>query len=200
MREGVVRAPVEGLGAREGVERGRVIRAADESVVELRDVRLVVPGRSMPLRGEEVLPRRRLVRLAARAAHREHRRIGLDGARMAPHLRIAYEHDGPGRRVERLVVERKGRMTREDEVDLLVPERLLGVLLYDVVAGIRRDVGVDPERADVERSTNRSPKQRVVDDGDRVDLVESNALPARTHRRGIYPEVASTEYGRAKTR
>src|SRR5439155_2761149 len=52
-------------------------------------------------------------------------------------------------------VEREGRMARENDVHLLVAERLLGVLLHDVVSVIRGDIGIDSEGADVERSPHR---------------------------------------------
>jgi hypothetical protein len=73
-------------------------------------------------------------------------------------------------------------VTREDDVDFLVLEALLRVLLDDVLARFGGDVGIDPEGADVERAPDRAPEQRPADDGDRLDLVELDALPALAHR------------------
>jgi hypothetical protein len=95
--------------------------------------------------------------------------------------RIADEQDRSGRRLERFVVQRERGAPREHDVDLLVPERLLGVLLHDLVTRIRREVGVHAERADVERPAQGPPEKRAVDDGDRLDLVDADALPGVGH-------------------
>ena len=115
---------------------------------------------------------------------------------MATDLGIPDEHDRSGGRVHRLVAEREGRAPGEHDVHLLVAERPLGVLLDDVVAGILRHVRVDPERADVECSSDRAPQQRAVHHRDRLDLVEAQAVPARGHQ----PVRCFTETGRAYTR
>ena len=62
-------------------------------------------------------------------------------------------------------------------------ERLLGVLLHDVVSVIRGDIGIDSEGADVERSPHRAPEQRAADDRDRLDLVQPDAAPTLRHGR-----------------
>jgi hypothetical protein len=102
--------------------------------------------------------------------------VPLDGG-------IADEDGGSGWSVDSLAVEREGRAAGQDDVDLLVSIGLLGVLLDDVVAGLRRDVGVDPEGTHVERPSHGSPEERPVDDRDRLDVVEANALPAGCHAR-----------------
>ena len=86
----------------------------------------------------------------------------------APHLRVADEDDGALRRVDLLAVERERGVADDHDVRLLVPERLLGVLLDDVVADGGRGVGVDPERVDPERAAQRLPLH--AGDGDRLDL------------------------------
>ena len=68
------------------------------------------------------------------AADREHRRPGLDRDRVSPHRRVADEDHRAVRRVDLLAVERERGLARDDDVGLLVPERLLGVLLDDVLA------------------------------------------------------------------
>jgi hypothetical protein len=55
------------------------------------------------------------------------------------------------------------------------------VLLDHVVARIRGDVRVDPERADVERPPHRPPQERVADDGDRLDVFEAHTFPTAGH-------------------
>jgi hypothetical protein len=72
-------------------------------------------------------------------------------------------------------------VARQHDVDLLVPERLLGVLLDDLVAHVRRDVGIHPERADVERPAHGPPEQRPSNDRNRLDSVEPDAPPALCH-------------------
>jgi hypothetical protein len=59
-------------------------------------------------------------------------RLDRDGG--APHLRVADEDDGALRRVDLLAVERERGVADDHDVGLLVPERLLGVLLDDVLA------------------------------------------------------------------
>ena len=68
------------------------------------------------------------------AADREHGGAGLDRDGVAPHLRVADEDDGALRRVDLLAVERERGVADDHDVRLLMPERLLGVLLDDVVA------------------------------------------------------------------
>jgi hypothetical protein len=97
------------------------------------------------------------------------------------HLRVADEDDGARRGVHSLVVELEGRPAGKDDVDLFVPERLLRVLLDDVVPDSGRDVGVDSERADIERPPNGPPEELSPDDRNRLDLVQPNALPAFRH-------------------
>ena len=135
----------------------------------------------MPFGREEVLPRGGLVRSLARAADGQHRGLGGGRDRVAPDLRVADEDDRARRRVDHLVVERERRSAREDDVDLLVPERLLRVLLDDGVPGVRRDVRVDSEGADVQRPTNRAPEERAADDRNRLDLLEPDAAPPVGH-------------------
>ena len=65
-------------------------------------------------------------------------------------------------------VERERRMARDDDVDLLMPERLLGVLLDHVIACRARAVRVDAERVDAERPAQRLPEH--AGSGDRLDL------------------------------
>ena len=74
---------------------------------------------------------------AGHAADREDGRARLDRDRVAAHRRVADEDDGAVRRVDLGAVERERRVARDHDVGLLVPERLLGVLLDDVVAGAR---------------------------------------------------------------
>ena len=59
-------------------------------------------------------------------------------------------------------------MADDHDICLLMPERLLGVLLDDVIADRGSGVGVDPERVDAERATQRLPLH--AGDGDRLDL------------------------------
>ena len=102
------------------------------------------------------------------AADREHRRPGLDRHRAPAHGRVADEDDRALRRVDLVAVERERGMADDHDVRLLVPERLLGVLLDDVVARGQRAVGVDPEGVDAERPAQRLPVH--AGDGDRLDL------------------------------
>ena len=64
-----------------------------------------------------------------------------------------------GRRVDLLAVDREHRVARDDDVHLLVAERLLGVLLDHLVAGLRRRVRVHPERGDAERAADRASRR-----------------------------------------
>jgi hypothetical protein len=92
------------------------------------------------------------------------------------------EDDRAGRSIERLAVERERRTPGEHDVDLLVAERGLRVLLDDDIADAGGGIGVDPERADIERPSDRFPQERAVDDRDRLDLVQTDRLPAFGHR------------------
>ena len=121
---------------------------------------------------------------------------GLLGTGVATDLGIPDEHDRSGGRVHRLVGEREGRASGEHDVHLLVAERPLGVFLDDIVAGIPGDVRIDPERADVECSSDRLPQQRAVHHRHRLELVEAQTVPARGHQ----PVRCFTETGRAYTR
>ena len=141
----------------------------------------------MLLGREGMLPGGRLVRGASRATDGKHRRARLLGSRVPPHRGVADEDGGPGRGVERLVVERERRASREDEIDLFVLVRILRVLLDDVVARARRDVRVDPEGADAERPPQRPPEERPSDDRDRLDLAERDALPPVRHAPDFSP-------------
>ena len=135
----------------------------------------------MALGDEVVLPRRRLVRRAARTSDREHGRPRLLGTGVPLHVHVADEDDGPCGRVDGLVVEREGCPAGQHDVHLFVAEGALRVLLDDVVARIGRHVRVDPERSDVERSPDRPPQKRAVHDRDRLDLVQADALPPLCH-------------------
>ena len=65
----------------------------------------------------------------------------------------------PLRRVDLVAVEREGRVARDDDVGLLVAERLLGVLLDDVLAGVRRVYALIPNAS--MPSVRRSGFQRT---------------------------------------
>jgi len=99
-----------------------------------------------------------------------------------------HEHDRPGRRVELLVVEGEDRATHEHDVDLLMSERLLGVLLDDLGPRVRRRVRVHSERADVEGSAHGTPEERPADDRDRLDLLEPHAPPPFRHGATLSPD------------
>ena len=71
---------------------------------------------------------------------------------MAFHRRVTDEDDRSGRRVERLVVKGEARAPREDDIDLLMLERLLRMLLHDVIPNLRAMYALDPERTYVERT------------------------------------------------
>jgi hypothetical protein len=68
--------------------------------------------------------------------------------------RLADEDEAAGADVVLLAAEREARAAGDDDVHLLVPERLLAVLLDDVLAPVAR-VAVDPEGADAERPSDR---------------------------------------------
>src|SRR3990170_4336204 len=104
---------------------------------------------------------------------------------MARDTWIAYEDHGARRCIELDAVERERRSSGEDDVDLLVPECFLRVLLHDRVADARCDVGIDPERADIEGATDGLPEERSADDPDRFDPLESHALPSIGHARTL---------------
>ena len=93
------------------------------------------------------------------------------------HRRVADEDHRAVRGIELLAVERERGLARDDDVGLLVPERLLGVLLDDVVAGARR-VRVDAERVDAERPPDRLP----ADARDRDRLDSSRGRLVQRHR------------------
>ena len=130
-----------------------------EARVELGERAFVVAGVRLRIRGEEVLPCRHLV-LAGLAAEREHGRSRLLGAGEARDRRIAEEDGRAGGHVDLVAVEDERRAPGDDDVELLVAEPLLVVLLDDVLAGLRRRVGVDPERGDPEVLPERRPAQR----------------------------------------
>ena len=136
-------------------------------VAEQLERRRVVAALAVLLGLEVPLPGRRGVH-AGDAADREHGRAGLDRDGVAPNLRVADEDDRALRRVDLLAVERERGVADDHDVRLLMPERLLGVLLDDVVADRGRGVGVDPEGVDAERPAQRLPLH--AGDGDRLDL------------------------------
>ena len=123
MRESIVAATGERFGAREVVERRRMVRTLHEGARERGHVLLVGARCTERLRGEEVLPRRLLEPFAAAAADGQHLGSRLLGAGMPLDRRVADEDDGAGRCVEHVVAERERRPATEDDVDLLVPER-----------------------------------------------------------------------------
>ena len=160
------------------VQRG-VIRLLGEPGLDLGDraVGILVDD---AVGREEVLPRRDVVR-ARLAADREHRRSRLLGARVPLHLRVAQEDDRARGHVRLLAVEHERRPAGDDDVELLVAERLLGVLLDDVLSGLGRRVGADPEGGDAEVLAQRRPAQRPdrlhrLELGQARDLVSAHPL------------------------
>ena len=70
------------------------------------------------------------------------------------------EDDGAGRRIELVSGDGEARRAGEDDVELLVPAgsgSKLVVVLDQLVSWRRGPVGVDPERGDAERSSQRLP-------------------------------------------
>ena len=120
--------------------------------------------------GEHRLPRGRLVRRAGLAAEREHDRVVGQRDRAAPERRILHEDELAGAELVLVAVDREARATAEDEVDLLMTERRLGVLLDDLA---RRPgcVRVHAERTDVEPAPHGPPHEAVVQ-LDPVELVD----------------------------
>ena len=187
MRQRVLCSSGERFCAGEVVERGWMIGPLLERALERCGIRLVVAGCTERLRGEDVLPRRRLVRGVARPAHGEHLRAGLVRTRMSLDERVPDEDNRAGRSVERFAVERERGVPGKNDVHLFVAERRLRVLLDDVVTGLGSDVRVDPEGPDVERPPNRAPEQGAVDHRDGLDLVDQHALPAVGHDGNLAP-------------
>ena len=81
----------------------------------------------------------------------------------------------PRRSVDLLAVDRERGVAGDDGIDLLVAELLLGVLLDDFVACVRRCVRVDSERGDAERLAHGLPDE-CPEDGDPLDLVQAENL------------------------
>ena len=179
MGERGIGAAGEGLGAREARTAspgGRVV-ARGRSRERLHRPR---SHRRRGAAGRRTRPPTVTARRRRRAARRlQGPAFRAPHAGMAPHEGILDEDDGAGRRVQGLTVERERRAPAQDDVHLLVPKRRLGGLLDHVVAGVRGDVGVDPERTDAERPANRSPQECALHDGNRLDLLEPDAPPGR---------------------
>src|SRR5439155_906009 len=80
--------------------------------------------------------------------------------------------EGSGSRVVLPALDREGRASRNDDVELFVPI-LLAVLLDHALTGFLRGVRVDAERANVEVAPDRTPRQPVLPrDRERLQLVD----------------------------
>ena len=109
------------------------------------------------------------------AADRKYRRVRLLRDGRALLRRIVEIDECAGGRVDLLAVDGERRVPGDDGVDLLVAELRLGVLLDDLVAGVRGGIRVDPERGDTECLAHRLPDERA-EDGNAFELVERQAL------------------------
>ena len=127
--------------------------------------------------------------LARDAADRDHRRSGLLRDRVAPLADVVEVDHRPGGRIDLLAVDREDGMPGVHEVDLLVPELLLGVLLDDLVARVRGRVGVDPEGRDAERLAHGLPDERA-EHGNALDVLQPQDLHARESRTATSASVA----------
>src|SRR6478736_5355112 len=103
------------------------------------------------------LPPVRLVLLSWGAAERDERRLGLLRERCSLHGG-AGDDEGAGRRVNPLAVELEHGAALQDEVELLVPARLILIVLVDnPVADALPGPSVGTERRDAEVAANRAP-------------------------------------------
>ena len=82
------------------------------------------------------------------------------------------------RRIYLLAVDRERRASFDDDVDLLVTVRLLGVVLDDLAPDLGSGVGVHSEGLDPETAADRMPLEPVLADRERLELGEADDLEA----------------------
>jgi hypothetical protein len=99
-------------------------------------------------------------------ADHEHRRSRLGRDCAALRLRVADEDQRPRRRVELVAADGEGCVATDDDVQLLVPRALVVLLDHDG-AGLAGRPGVDPERLDPKRASDRRPAVRQRERRDR---------------------------------
>ena len=136
--------------------------------------RVVVAGAHQRHGREVVLPRRGLVR-TGHTADCQNRRACFVRNRV-PLLRDVVEVDERSRGcIDLLAVDGERGVAADHHIDLFVSELFLGVLLDDLVPGVRRGVCIDAEGGDAERLPHGLPGQRS-EDGQAFEVVEAQCL------------------------